>query len=176
LYGRKVAVNESVNINNISSLLPNFLQPLSTSTGAGNGNSVSSAAQQTDNSTVSSFLSELQQLQTQSPSQFMQIDGQLVSNLQQEALQATANGASVAATKLNALATQFQNAANGGSMPTAQQVQQSGLGAHHRHGGGHHKGGNQDGVMNAFQPPATNSASQTLLNSVLGTSQSPLSS
>jgi len=159
-----------VNINSVSSQLPSFLQPLNTA-----ANSVSSA-QQTGTSTCASFLSELQQLQQQSPSEFTQIDSQIVSRLQQVAQQASSSGDSTQATQLNTLATQFQNANNGGPIPTAQQLQQAGLSGHHHsgfHGGGQRKDSQLESMLSTLQTPSTTSVTQNMLTTLLGSTSSP---
>jgi hypothetical protein len=160
-----------VTINPVSSLFPSILQPNSTnSTNHSSSSSVSSAAQQTDASGLSptaSFLNELQQLQIQSPAQFTQLMTSISGNLTQAAQTASSSGNTSQATLLKNLATQFQNAANGGQVPTAQQLQQAGLTGHHHHGGGHHHAG-QSGSSNLFES-STDTSSQDLLASLLGT-------
>jgi hypothetical protein len=160
-----------VNINQVSSLFPSFLQPLSSTA---TGTSVSSAAQQTGTSPGGSFLSELQSLQQQNPDQFSQIDSQIVSKLQQVAQQSVTNGDSAQGSQLSALATQFQNAANGGQMPTMQQLEQAGLSGHHHHHGGSRGGGQREINMNGIQTPTSNSDAQNLLASMVGSTPSPL--
>jgi len=163
-----------VNINTVSSLLPSFLQPNNNNpNNSVNSNPVSAAAQKTDASGISpaaSFLNELQQLQQQNPSQFSQLVSQIASRLQQEAQQATTSGDTAKAAQLNKLAAQFQNAASGGQVPTLQDLGQSGLSGHHHHGGHHHAGQSQ--VTNLFQTQSTDSDSQNLLSSILGTKSS----
>jgi hypothetical protein len=146
-----------------------MFQPNSTLSNASSSSSpVSTAAQQTDASGLSptaSFLSELQQLQVQSPTQFNQLVSAISNNLTQAAQTAASTGNTTKAAQLNALATQFQNAANGGQVPTPQNLEQAGLsGHHHHHGGGHHSSG-QPSSTNPFQSP-------DLLGSLLGTSTS----
>jgi hypothetical protein len=160
-----------VTINPVSSLFPSILQPNSSNSTNNSPSSVSSAAQQNDASGLSptaSFLNELQQLQIQSPAQFNQLMTSISSNLTQAAQTATTSGNTSQATLLKNLATQFQNAANGGPAPTAQQLQQAGLTGHHHHGGGHHHGSGQSSSSSLFDS-STESSSQDLLASLLGT-------
>jgi hypothetical protein len=156
-----------------------MLQPNSTLSNTSSSSSpVSTAAQQTDASGLSptaSFLSELQQLQTQSPTQFNQLMTAISSNLNQAAQTAAGSGNSTKASQLNTLATQFQNAANGGQVPTPQDLQQAGLTGQHHHHGGHH-GSGQTSSTNPFQLQSTAGNSPDLLDSLLGTSTSTQSS
>jgi len=161
-----------VTINPVSSLFPSIFQPnTSSANNASSSSPVSSAAQQTDASGLSptaSFLNELQQLQQQSPSQFSQIMAQISGNLQTAAQAASKSGNSTTATQLNNLAAGFQNAAKGGPVPSAQDLQQAGLTGHHHHHGGGHDVSVQPSFTNPFQP-ATDPNSQDLLASLLGT-------
>jgi len=163
-----------VTINPVSSLFPSILQPNSSnSNSTSSSSSVSSAANQTDATGLSptaSFLNELQQLQTQSPAQFNQLMASISGNLNQAAQTASSSGNTTKATQLSNLATQFQNAENGGQVPTAQDLEKSGLSGHHHHGGGHH-GSGQSSSSNLFQP-STDTSSQDLLASLLGTNTS----
>lgn len=161
-------------INPVSSLFPSILQPNSSNSNSTNSSSsVSSAANQTDATGLSptaSFLNELQQLQTQSPAQFNELMNSISGNLNQAAQTATSSGNTTKATQLSNLATQFQNAENGGQVPTAQDLQKAGLSGHHHHGGGHH-GSGQSSSSNLFQT-STDTSSQDLLASLLGTTTS----
>jgi hypothetical protein len=96
---------------------------------------------------------------------------QITSKLQQAATGATNSGNTTEATALNNLATSFQNAENGGALPTAQQLQQAGMtgtGHHHHH---HHGGGGQSSLMNLFQPSSSND-SQSLASSIFSSTSS----
>jgi hypothetical protein len=163
-----------VTTNPVSSLFPSLFQPSSAiSKASGSSSSVSSAAQQTDASGLSptaSFLTELQQLQLQSPTQFNQIINSISSNLTQAGQTASSSGNTTHAAQLKSLATEFQNAANGGQIPTAQDLQKAGLSGHHHHGGGHH-GSGQPSSTNLFQT-STDTTSEDLLASLLGTTTS----
>jgi hypothetical protein len=168
-----------VTINPVSSLFPTMLQPNSTlSNNSSSSSPVSSAAQQTDASGLSptaSFLSELQQLQVQSPTQFNELVSAISNNLTQAAQTAASSGNTTKAAQLNSLANQFQNAAKGGQIPTPQDLQQAGLSGHHHHHGGHHSSG-QPSSTNPFQLQSTAGNSPDLLDSLLGTSTSTQSS
>ena len=108
------------------------------------------------------FLNELSQLQQQNPDQFNQALNQIVDRLKQAAQGVSNNGNSQRADQLNQLATQFQNALNGGQLPTAQQLQQAGLTGQHHHGGHHHSGGHAN-LLNAIQTQSANSDSNNVL-------------
>jgi hypothetical protein len=161
-----------MNINSLSSLFPPILQPAAAgvstaTTGAGNSATASTVAQP-DSSTVSpaaSFLNELQQLEQQNPTQFQQVLSQITGQLDQAATAATNSGNTSQATQLTNLAAAFQNAEIGGTLPTAQQLQQAGLTGHHHHH--HHGGGGQSGLSTLLQSSNTND-SQTLAASIFG--------
>ena len=123
------------------------------------------------------LLSDLQQLQTQNPQQFQQVISQITAQLQQAATTASNNGNTAQANQLTQLAKSFQNAASGGQLPTAAQLQQAGLSGqhHHHHGGGHHgSSSTQSTALNAFQTQAsaTDSQSQDLISSIFGSASS----
>jgi hypothetical protein len=164
-----------VTINPVSSLFPSILQPNSSHSNSTNSSSsISSAVIQTDATGLSptaSFLNELQQLQIQSPTQFNQLMASISGNLNQAAQTATSSGNATKATQLSNLATQFQNAENGGQVPTAQDLQKAGLSGHHHHHGGGHHGSGQSSSSNLFQA-STETNSQDLLASLLGTTTS----
>jgi hypothetical protein len=163
-----------VTINPVSSLFPSVFQPNSTLSNTSRSSSpVSSAAQQTDASGLSptaSFLSELQQLQVQSPTQFNQLVSSISNNLTQAAQTAASSGNTTKAAQLNSLAAQFQNSTNGGQIPTPQDLQKAGLSGH-RHHGGHH-GSAQPSSTNPFQLQSTAGNSPDILDSLLGTATS----
>lgn len=115
-------------------------------------------------------MNELQQLQQQNPDQFNQLVTEISSRLQQEAQQASASGDTTKAAQLNKLAGEFQSAANGGQIPTLQQLQQSGLSGHHHHGGHHHSG--QASATSAFQAQSSDTDSQNLLATLTGSPSS----
>jgi hypothetical protein len=162
-------MTDRVNINPVSSLFPSII-PQNSNTianNAGNSNSVSSAAAQTDASGISpsaSFLSELQELQQQNPGQFSHLVSQIAGKLQTAAQQASASGNTTKAHQLTTLATEFENSASGGAIPTPQQLQQSGLGGYHHHGGHHHGGGTNP--ASAFQTTSSDTDVQNLLGSL----------
>jgi hypothetical protein len=164
-----------VTINPVSSLFPAILQPNNPLSNTSSSSSpVSTAAQQTDASGLSptaSFLSELQQLQVQSPTQFNQLVSAISNNLTHAAQTAASSGNTTKAAQLNTLARQFQNAANGGQVPTPQDLQQAGLSGHQHHHGGRHSSG-QPSSTNPFQLQSTAGNSPDLLDSLLGTSTS----
>jgi hypothetical protein len=107
-------------------------------------------------SPAAQMLNQLQQMQKQNPAQFQQFTAQIAAKLQSAAANAQSSGNTAQATQLNQLATQFQNASQTGQVPSAQSLQQAGLGGHH-HGGHHHSGGstpaqNQTDPLAPYQP------------------------
>ena len=161
-----------MNLNPVTSLLPSYILPFnSTANSLKSANSASSVQQQADVlglSPAAQFLNQLQQLQTQSPQQFQAAISQLTGQLRQAAATASNNGNTSQANQLTQLANSFQNAANGGPLPTAQQLQQAGLSGQHHHGGGHH-GSSQSTALNAFQASSTaDSQNQSLIASIFG--------
>lgn len=133
-----------MNISSLSSFLQTNLQPSSYNRTA-NTNSVAASAQTlTDDSSPqisagAQFLSRLQQLQQTDPDQFKQLMGKIADGLQKAAQQASANGNTSEADKLNALSNQFKTASQTGQMPDLTSQQQTALaGHHHGHHGGHH--------------------------------------
>jgi len=156
-----------VNINNIASLFPPVLQPANTTSSSTGSSNTASSVQQADSSALSpaaSFLNELQQLEQQNPTQFQQVLSQITNQLEQGATAAANSGNTAQATALNNLAASFQNAENGGALPTAQQLQQAGLTGHHHH---HHGGGGQSSLASLLQSSNSND-SQTLAASIFG--------
>jgi hypothetical protein len=122
-----------MNVNSVTSLLPSYLLPFNSTANTANARSASSVQQQADVlglSPAAGFLNQLQQLQTQSPQQFQALISQLTGQLQKAATTANNNGNTTQASQLTHLAKSFQNAASGGALPTAQQLQQAGIIGH----------------------------------------------
>jgi hypothetical protein len=122
-----------MNVNSVTSLLPSYLLPFNSTAKTPNALSASSVQQQADVlglSPAAGFLSQLQQLQTQSPQQFQALISQLTGQLQKAAATASNNGNTAQASQLTQLAKSFQKAATGGPLPTAQQLQQAGIIGH----------------------------------------------
>jgi hypothetical protein len=122
-----------MNVNSVTSLLPSFLHPFNSTANTANARSASSVQQQADVlglSPAAGFLNQLQQLQTQSPQQFQALISQLSGQLQKAATTANIHGNTAQASQLTQLAKSFQNAATGGALPTAQQLQQAGIIGH----------------------------------------------
>jgi hypothetical protein len=163
-----------MNVNSVTSLFPSYFQPSnSTANRTQNAGSTSSVQPQADVSGLSpaaQFLTQLQQLQTQSPQQFQAIISTITGQLQQAASTASSNGNSAQANQLTQLAKSFQGAPSGGALPTAQQLQQAGMIGHHHHGGGHHGGGSGGSkAVNAFQAAnAADTQNQSLAASLFG--------
>lgn len=122
-----------MNVNSVTSLLPSYLLPFNSTAKTANASSASSVQQQADVlglSPAAGFLNQLQQLQTQSPQQFQALISQLTGQLQKAATTASNSGNTAQASQLTQLAKSFQNAATGGALPTAQQLQQAGIIGH----------------------------------------------
>jgi len=122
-----------MNVNSVTSLLPSYLLPFNSTAKTANASSASSVQQQADVlglSPAAGFLNQLQQLQTQSPQQFQALISQLTGQLQKAAATANNSGNTAQASQLTQLAKSFQNAATGGALPTAQQLQQAGIIGH----------------------------------------------
>ena len=108
-------------------------------------------------SPAASFLSSLQKMQQQNPIAFQKITSQVAAQLQSAAKSAATLGNSTQAGQLSRLATEFQNCSTTGQIPSAQALQQAGLGAQ----GGHHYG-------------VENNDTQSLLNGILSSSLSSI--
>jgi hypothetical protein len=89
-------------------------------------------------SPVASFLSQLDQLQQQSPTQYSNAASSIATQLQADATTAQNNGNTAQAKTLTQLAAEFQNSAQSGEVPSAQVLQKA-LAGHHSHHG-HHAG------------------------------------
>lgn len=148
-------------VNALTSLLPVTLQK-GNSVNRISPNPFSTGPMQADSPNISpaaSFLSTLQRIQQQNPTSFKQLTSRVAAQLQNAAKSASTRGNSSQASQLNQLATEFQNSSTTGQLPSAQALQQAGFGAHHGHYG-HHQG-------------ALNNDTQSVLNSILGSSISP---
>lgn len=159
-----------MNVNSVNSLLPSFLLPVnSTATNATNANSASSVQQQADVlGPNAQFLTQLQQAQTQNPQEFQAMLTEITGQLDQAAGTASAQGNTSEANQLTALASTFQNASTGGPLPTAQQLQQAGVGGHHHHGGHHFSGSSSSSAYNAFQAANASTQNESLAASIFG--------
>ncbi len=85
--------------------------------------SSSTPATTTQLSSVGSLINQLQQLQQNNPAKFSKITAAISTKLQKTAGQLQANGDTALATKLNALAQQFQTASQTGQMPSLSNLQ-----------------------------------------------------
>jgi hypothetical protein len=128
-------------INNLtSSYLQQILDTALQGTGSTGTTSAGASATSTesDNGQLSPFaqiLSTLQQLQESNPTQYQQVTAQIATNLQTAAQTATADGNTSAASQLNQLATDFNNASQNGQLPNISDLAQAvgGGGGHHHH-------------------------------------------
>jgi len=161
-----------MNITAISNLLPTLLQTSNSSaTGQTSQTSLDpSTASDTSISPLARFLSLLQQLQQEDPNKFKQVVSGIADRLRELAKTAAANGNSSQADQINKLADQFQNAAKDGQLPTAQDLEQAGLSIHHHHGRHHHGQESAANLLSQFQQQASDSNSNSLLTSILGSS------
>jgi hypothetical protein len=129
-----------MNISAVSSLLPNWAQPQTDTTGSATssgGTSLAALAAQpaatAQISPAAQFMSMLQQIQQQNPDQFKQVAAKIAAGLQKQAQQAQSNGNTAGAAQLNKLAADFQNSAKTGQLPPIQDLQAMGAGAHNQH-------------------------------------------
>jgi hypothetical protein len=127
----------------LQSVLNSVLQSsgLTGTTKKSQGSSALSSGLQPDNTQLSPYAqitTELQQLQQSDPAKYQQVTQQIATNLQSAAQTAQASGNTTAATQLNQLATDFQNASTSGQLPNFQDLAQAASGHHHHH---HHGGG-----------------------------------
>jgi hypothetical protein len=161
-----------MNITAISNLLPTLLQTSNSSaTGQTSQTSLDpSTASDASISPLARFLSLLQQLQQEDPNKFKQVVSGIADRLRELAKTAAANGNSTQADQINKLADQFQNAAKDGQLPTAQDLEQAGLSIHHHHGRHHHGQAGAADLLSQFQQQASDSNSNSLLTSILGSS------
>jgi hypothetical protein len=83
-------------------------------------------------SPTASFLSQLDQIQQQSPAQYSNIATSMATQLQADATAAQNSGNTAQAKTLTQLATEFQNSAQSGQVPSAQVLQKT-LAGHHGH-------------------------------------------
>jgi hypothetical protein len=128
-------------ISNLNSYLQQILDTALQSAGSTTSttsNGVSATSTQSDNGQLSPFaqlLSTLQQLQESNPTQYQQVTAQLATNLQAAAQTATTDGNTSAASQLNQLATDFNNASQSGQLPNISDLAQAvgGGGGHHHH-------------------------------------------
>ena len=147
----------------LQSILSNVLQTtgLTGTTKNTQNSGALSSAQQMDNTQLSPFAqvtSELQQLQQSNPTEYRQVTQQIATNLQTAAQSATASGNMAAASQLNQLATDFQNASTRGQLPNFQDLAQA-AGGHHHH---HHHAASASTDSTASATSSSSSASQSL--------------
>jgi hypothetical protein len=114
----------------INNLTSSHLQQILSTASQGTG--------QSENSQTSPFaqlLSTLQQLEESNPTEYQQVTAQIVTNLQSAAQTAIADGNTSAASQLNQLATDFNNASQGGQLPNISDLAQAVAegGGHRRH-------------------------------------------
>jgi len=88
-------------------------------------------------SPAASFLSQLDQIQQQSPAQYSNVASSMATQLQADAAAAQNDGNTAQAKTLTQLATEFQNSAQSGQVPSAQVLQKALAGHHGRHHGHH---------------------------------------
>ena len=129
-----------MNISSVSSLVPRWAQlPANASGNAETSGSTSPTfltAQPAGTAQISpsaQLMSMLQQLQQQNPGQFKQVVSSIATSLQKKAQQAQSNGDTADASRLNQLAAEFQKSVQTGQLPSVQDLQGAGLGAHNHH-------------------------------------------
>lgn len=111
-------------------------------------------------SPAASFLSQLDQIQQPSPTQYSNVATSIATQLQADAADARKSGNAGQANTLTQLATEFQNSAQTGQVPSAQVLQKA-LGGHHGHHHGHSTGTSTASLLATALSNATTSASQS---------------
>jgi hypothetical protein len=109
-------------------------------------------------SPAATFLSQLDQIQQQSPTQYSNVATSIATELQADAAAAQKNGNTAQAKTLTQLATEFQSSAQTGQVPSAQILQKA-LGGHHGHHHSHST--NTASLLATALSNATTSASQS---------------
>lgn len=113
-------------ISNIAYLPPVFFTTVrATGTSGNNLNGVNTPTVQvqpdsTQLSPLAQLLSQLQQLKLTDPTRYLQLTGQIATNLQSAAQTAPSDGDTTAAAQLSQLATDFSNASQTGPLPDIQ--------------------------------------------------------
>ena len=118
------------------------------------------AASSSSISPTANFLSQLDQVQQQSPAQYSNVATSIATQLQADAAAALKNGNTAQASTLTQLATEFQSSAQTGQVPSAQVLQKA-LGEHHGHHHGHPTGTSTASLLATALSNATTSASQS---------------
>jgi hypothetical protein len=119
-------------------------------------------------SPMASALSQLDQIQQQSPAQYAKAASSIAAQLQADATAAQNNGNTAQAKTLTQLATEFQSSAQTGQVPSAQVLQKALAGHHHHHG--HHA---EAGTTSTSTPAAgTLSLLSTALSNALNSTAS----
>jgi len=158
----------------ISNLSNSYLESLLASTSTNNlGSTAALSTTQSDSGQLSPFsqlLSTLQQLQQSNPTEYAQVTEQISTNLQSAAQTATADGNSTAASQLNQLATDFNNASTSGQLPNIQDLAQAiGGGGHHHHH--HHFDSSSSSSTGSDSSSSTSSTSSTSSSTTSATNQ-----
>ena len=111
-------------------------------------------------SPAASFLSQLDQIQQQSPGQYSNVATSIATQLQADAAGAQKNGNTAQANTLTQLATEFQSSAQTGQVPGAQVLQKA-LGGHHGHHHSHSAGTSTASLLASAISNATSSDSKS---------------
>jgi hypothetical protein len=124
---------------------------------------VSATSTQSDSGQISplaQLLSTLQQLEESNPTQYQQVTAQIATNLQSAAQTATTDGNTSAASQLNQLATDFNNASQSGQLPNISDLAQAvgGGGGHHHH---HHHVSSSSSSSDTSSDSSSSSSSAT---------------
>jgi hypothetical protein len=122
-------------------------------------------------SPIASFLSQLDQIQQQSPAQYTNVASRIATQLQGDATAAQNSGNTAQAKTLTQLATEFQSSAQSGQVPSAQVLQKA-LAAHH----GHHHGHPADATGTSSTSTSTSTSGGTSTASLLASALTNASS
>jgi hypothetical protein len=125
-------------------------------------------------SPAASFLSQLDQIQQQSPTQYSNVATSIATELQADAAAAQKNGNTAQAKTLTQLATEFQSSAKTGQVPSAQVLQKA-LAGHH----GHHHGQDAEASASSMStstatPTSTAASTASLLGAALSNAMSSI--
>jgi hypothetical protein len=134
---------------------------------------VSATSTQSDNGQLSPFaqlLSTLQQLQESNPTQYQRVTAQIATNLQAAGQTATTDGNTSAASQLNQLATDFNNASQSAQLPNISDLAQAVGG-----GGGHHHHHHHVSSSSSSSDTSSDSSSSSSSTGSTSSSNSPIS-
>jgi hypothetical protein len=123
-------------------------------------------------SPTASFLSQLDQIQQQSPAQYSNVATSMATQLKADATAAQNSGNTAQAKTLTHLATEFQNSAQSGQVPSAQVLQKA-LAGHDGHHHGHHAEAAGSSTSTSTTPSSVGSLLSTALSNAIRSTSLP---